>query len=73
MYAVGPFPSDVKPARPGVYHTSPFITGGGGFARWDGECWHRHLNWGGTYWEGSRPWWWFGLTEAQSKDPHFSR
>jgi hypothetical protein len=67
MYDVGPFDGKtVNPVRVGVYHTSPFITGGGGYGYWDGKRWHRWKEWGGWYWEGNRAWWWFGLTEAQS-------
>ena len=73
MYAIGPFDGKtVKPFRPGVYFTSPFENGsGGGHGYWDGKAWSSFLNWGGDYWNGTRQWFWFGLTEAQSKDPAF--
>jgi len=73
MYSVGPFPSTVNPARIGVYHTTPCKTGGGGYGYWDGKKWNRYCNWGGWYWENKREWYWYGLTEAQSKDPFYKR
>lgn len=75
MYAIGPFDGRaINPARVGVYHVSPFKTGGGGYGYWDGEKWNRYANWGGGYW-GNKfvPWYWFGLTEQQSKDRSFAR
>lgn len=73
MYAVGPFDGRVKPKRVGVYHTTSFPTGGGGYGYWDGKQWHRHGEWGGWYWEHPRQWWWYGLTEPQSRDKRYRK
>ena len=76
MYPIGPFDGRTQnPTRPGVYFTSPFEDGdGGGYGYWDGTKWNKHRAWGGWYWENpKRPWYWFGLREEQSRDPHFAR
>lgn len=68
---VGPFDGrKTRPARIGVYFTSPWPSGlGGGYGYWNGKQWLPHANWGGDYWIAPhRAWYWFGLSESASKD-----